>query len=119
MKTARCRGLLSLLLMGVTVPACRRRQPIDYSGPVADWPEYGGDKGGARYSLLTQITPENVGRLRVAWIYRSGDVSDGRGDVTTSSLQVTPIVVEGTLYFCTPFNRVIALDPETGAERWS
>jgi quinoprotein glucose dehydrogenase len=95
------------------------QQPVDYSGPVADWHHYGGDEGGQRYSPLTQITKENVARLGIAWIYNSGDHADGRGDITASSLQVTPIVVDSTLYFCTPFNRVIALDPENGTERWT
>ena len=87
--------------------------------PPAGWPAYGGDAGGRRYSPLEEITPANVARLEVAWTYRTGDVSDGRGNVaSTSAFQATPILADGTLYFCTPFNRVIALDPETGAERW-
>ena len=93
--------------------------PADRSGPIADWPEYGGDKGGLRYSPLTQITPENVKALEVAWVYRHGDVSDGTDGTTRTSFNATPIVTHGTLYFCTGANRVIALDPETGAERWT
>ncbi len=92
---------------------------MDRSGPIADWPEYGGDKGGLRYSPLTQITPENVKALEVAWVYRHGDVSDGTDGTTRTSFNATPIVTHGTLYFCTGANRVIALDPETGAERWT
>src|SRR5256885_5671097 len=112
-------GMVPVLFVSLGVAACHKPVRVDYSGPIAEWPEYGGDKAGLRYSPLTQITRENVAHLRMAWIYRSGDFSDGRGAITTSSLQVTPIVVDGTLYFCTPFNRVIALDPETGAERWT
>jgi quinoprotein glucose dehydrogenase len=94
--------------------------PIDYAGPTADWLEYGGSAGGERYSPLTQITPENVEHLEVSWTYHTGDVSDGRGEVrSTTAFEATPILVEGTLFLCSPFNRVIALDPETGAERWS
>jgi quinoprotein glucose dehydrogenase len=108
-----------LLLTGLALPGCQRPIPVDYAGPVAEWQDYGGSKAGTRFSPLTQITPANVDQLEVAWVYRSGDMSTGRGDVTTSSLQVTPIVADGLLYFCTPFNRVVALDPETGKERWS
>src|SRR5262245_412564 len=43
---------------------------VDDSGPVADWPAYGADAGGRRWSPLTQVTPDNVGRLEVAWIHR-------------------------------------------------
>jgi quinoprotein glucose dehydrogenase len=108
-------GIMLAVLNGCGAGA----QPIDYSGPVAEWPSYGNDAGGQRYSPLTQITRANVDRLEVAWTYRSGDMADGRGDITASSLQVTPVVLDSTLYFCTPFNRVIALDAERGVERWT
>ena len=41
--------------------------------PPADWPSYGNDAGGTRYSLLAQIDRGNVKRLRVAWTYRTGE----------------------------------------------
>jgi quinoprotein glucose dehydrogenase len=91
---------------------------IDDSGPVSDWPEYGGDKGGLHYSPLTQIDRENVAHLELAWEHRSGDFHNGSADHAPTALQVTPIVVNDTLYYCTPYMRVFALDPETGAERW-
>jgi quinoprotein glucose dehydrogenase len=88
-------------------------------GPLAQWPAYGGDSGGLKYSPLTQITRDNVENLEVAWEHHSGDVSDGSGEVTKTSFQATPIVVGDSLYYCTGFNRVFALNPETGEERWS
>ncbi len=85
----------------------------------ADWPHWGNDAGGMRYSPLEQITPANVGDLEVLWTWRHGDVSDGSPPFgTTSAFQLTPLLVDGTLYGCTPFNRVFALDPLTGEERW-
>lgn len=85
-----------------------------------DWPAYGRDHGGSRYSPLTQINAGNVKRLKVAWTYRTGDVSDGKRTAgVKSAFEATPIIVDGTLYLSTPFDRVIALDPETGAERWA
>ena len=75
--------------------------------------------GGARHSPLTEITKENVGRLKVAWEYHHGDISTGAGGSRKSGFEATPILVEGTLYFPTPFNRIIALDPETGHEKWT
>jgi quinoprotein glucose dehydrogenase len=85
-----------------------------------EWIDYGGDRGGLRYAPLADIGPANVARLEIAWVHHSGDVSDGRSGVpSTSAYEVTPILVDGSLFLCTPFNRVIALDPETGAERWS
>jgi quinoprotein glucose dehydrogenase len=87
--------------------------------PADDWPAYGHDTSSSRYSPLTDITRENVSQLRVAWTYHTGDISDGKGQRRRSGFETTPIVVDGTLYLTTGFNRVIALDPESGAERWS
>lgn len=111
-------GLL-LVALAVGPIGCGSRTQIDRQGAVAEWPEYGATKGGLKYSPLDQITPENVDDLEVAWVYRHGDFSDGSGEFARTSFQATPIVSEGTLYFCTGFARVIALDAETGAERWS
>jgi quinoprotein glucose dehydrogenase len=72
-----------------------------------------------RYSPLTQINRENVSRLKVAWVFHTGDVSDGSHNRRRSGFETTPILVDGTLYLTTPFNRVIALDPETGVQRWA
>jgi quinoprotein glucose dehydrogenase len=83
------------------------------------WPHYGHDAGGMRYSPLAQITRAEVSRLRVAWVFHTGDVSQGGGGRQRSGFETTPIVVDGVLYLTTPFNRVIALDPETGAQRWA
>ena len=83
------------------------------------WPSYGGDAGGTRYSRLKEIDAANVGRLAVAWEYHTGDVSDGSGAISKTSFQATPILFDDTLYLCSPFNRVIALDPRTGRARWT
>jgi len=88
-------------------------------GPIADWPYYGGDAGGSRYSRLTEINKSNVAKLKIAWEYHTGDVSDGSGNRRKSAFEATPVVTSGVMYLSTPFNRVIALDPETGRERWS
>src|ERR1700735_4360198 len=84
-----------------------------------DWAYYGHDAGGMRYSPLKQINRENVAKLKVAWTYHTGDISDGKERPKRSGFETTPILVDGTLYLTTPFNRVIALDPETGKQRWS
>jgi len=88
-------------------------------GPIDDWPYYGHDAGGMRYSPLTEINKENVSQLKVAWVFHTGDVSDGSHDSKRSGFETTPLVVDGTLFLTTPFNRVIALDPATGAQRWA
>ncbi|MGH7471421.1 MAG: pyrroloquinoline quinone-dependent dehydrogenase [Longimicrobiales bacterium] len=86
-----------------------------------DWPSYGRDPGGSRFSPLRQIAPENVARLQVAWTYHTGELKPefNSRSAGNRSLEVTPIVVDGVMYVSTPLGRVIALDPITGAERWS
>jgi quinoprotein glucose dehydrogenase len=107
-------GLVALVLACGAPPAS-----IDYAGPTADWPAWGGDPGGGKWSPLTQITPANVGSLEVAWTYHHGDISNGKDGTTRTSFNATPIVTNDAMYFCTGKNRVIALDPETGAEKWT
>jgi quinoprotein glucose dehydrogenase len=84
-----------------------------------DWAYYGHDAGGMRYSPLTQINRENVSTLIVAWTFHTGDVSEGQGNRKRSGFETTPLLVDATLYLTTPFNRVIALDPQTGTQRWA
>jgi quinoprotein glucose dehydrogenase len=83
------------------------------------WEHWGGDRGGTRSSPLAQITSANVGRLVRAWEFRTGDLAhrDPRGMALTK-FEATPLFVEGTLIFCSPFNEVIALDPESGMQKW-
>ena len=84
-----------------------------------EWGYYGHDAGGMRYSPLAQINRENVARLKIAWTFHTGDISDGPGRRKRSGFESTPLMVDSTLYLTTPFNRVIALDPVTGAQRWA
>jgi len=111
--------------LAVLLSGCGKARPAAEipAGVVTDWPAYGATNGGTHFSPANQITPENVAQLEVAWSHRSGDVReasfvDGRY-TAQSSFQVTPIVVDDRLYYCTPFNRVFALDAETGEELWS
>jgi len=85
---------------------------------LGDWPTYGHDPGGQRYSPLTAITPSNVSTLKIAWTYRTGDAYQPKRSKPTA-FEATPLYVDGTLYLGTPLGRVIALDPVTGKERWS
>ena len=78
---------------------------------AADWTAYARDTMGRRYSPFTQINRENVGKLDLAWTFRSG-----RGDVGID--QNTPLQIGDTIYSCTTQNVIIALDPDTGTEKW-
>jgi quinoprotein glucose dehydrogenase len=93
---------------------------IDFSiGGLADWPRYGRDQEGTRYTPLNQINPDNVAYLEIAWEYHTGDFSDGSDGRPETTFQATPILVEGVLYLATVYGRVIALDPENGSELWT
>jgi quinoprotein glucose dehydrogenase len=72
-----------------------------------------------KYSGLKQIHRGNVSKLKVAWTYRTGDVSDGKALLTRSAFETTPLMIDDVLYLTTPFSRLIALDAETGKELWS
>ena len=98
-----------------------RNFPSDARIPPSgtDWTGFHGQLSAAKYSPLTQITPENVGDLELAWRVHTGDVSDGSGDLPATVWSATPIYANGLLYIGTPFYRVLALDPETGEEVWS
>ncbi|MEO8223835.1 MAG: pyrroloquinoline quinone-dependent dehydrogenase [Gammaproteobacteria bacterium] len=89
----------------------------------AGWAQVGGDQGGSRYSTLDQIDHRNVWRLERAWTWRHGDLARFPGRRPYSAFQATPILLPeaagGSLVLCTPFNRLVALDPVSGEERWS
>lgn len=85
-----------------------------------DWPFYGGDAGGKRYSPLSQITGTNADELEIAWEYHTGDLVEGAGleSMKLPAFEATPLQINDFLYTCTPRNHVVALEAETGRERW-
>lgn len=109
---------------GIWSMASRAAPPAD-----VEWGAYGGDVRGQRYSPLTQLHRGNLAQLRVEWTAHTGDLSHPKGDQGSvagcgrchtgdSKFEATPLAVRGTLYLSTPLNRVLALDPVTGSERW-
>ena len=119
-------GALPLTAALLAMPAPAGSQPAPTGSaqtepaPDTAWPAYGGDPGGLRHAELADVNRANVASLEPAWVARTGDMVDGRAPArTTSAFQVTPILVDGTLFLCTPTNRVLALDPASGRERWA
>ncbi len=80
-----------------------------------EWRCYGGDQGASRYSPLDQINRSNVKNLKVAWVYRSGDAMQR----PATTIECTPIVVEGVMYLTTAQVHVRALNAATGAVLWT
>ena len=94
------------------IAGCRSEQKTGNE----DWPNYGGNKAGNRYSTLKQINKDNVDKLQIAWAFDTGDNKDSakRG----MDMQTQPIVVHGVLYGVTPGMKLFALDAATGSRRW-
>ena len=137
--------LYSVAALAIGAVALAQSNGGKASKPSTEWPTYGHDSGGMRFSPVTQITPANVARLKVAWVYHMkpagatapapsrgpvagvGDAPEGpqfgggrgRGGSGFSPSENTPLVVDGTMYMSTPYARVVALDPQTGKEIWA
>jgi quinoprotein glucose dehydrogenase len=84
---------------------------------AADWTAYGGTNWGDRFSSLNQITPANVGKLQLAWQFRTGDMK-GPNDPTETTDEDTPLKIGNTLYACSPHQILFAIDAATGKLRW-
>ena len=74
----------------------------------------------SQYSPLAQIRPDNVARLELAWTYRTGEPLVALpGGGRPPAFEATPVYAFGLLYIGTPYGKVVALEPETGKERWA
>ena len=83
--------------------------PATIVNPPGDsWPSYHGDYSGRRHSRLTQITPQNVPSLALAWAFQTGQ---------EATLKSSPLLVNGVLYFTVPDN-VWAVDARSGHQIW-
>ncbi|MGI9626041.1 MAG: hypothetical protein ACR2QM_04335, partial [Longimicrobiales bacterium] len=134
-------GSAILLTACPDAPSRARAGGVETGG--VEWPNYGNDAGGTKFSPLDQIDRSNVSNLEVAWTSRSGDFppemfeaqvhgedpdlpEDPRAGGPCSQchgtevkFETTPLMRDGALLLSTPINRVLALDPETGGERWA
>src|SRR6476469_7777888 len=113
----------SLELMKLTIfflIACSARLAAQARG---EWPAYAGDAGATKYSVLADINRANASRLTVAWRWRVGEQAIARSESTKAArpgnFQATPLMIGDTLYFSTPYNRVVAMDASTGRPFWT
>jgi len=81
----------------------------DAAAAAGQWHNYGNTSHGTRYARLDQITPENAGKLKELWHYRTGH---------GNQFKATPLQIDDLLITCLPRNAIVALDAETGARRW-
>lgn len=100
---------LAMILISVAQPAAAQPARYDLSIPPTDsWPTYHGDYSGQRHSALTQITPDNVRLLTLAWAFQTNQAQQ---------IKATPILADGIIYVTTPDN-LWALDALSGREVW-
>ncbi|MDB6089230.1 MAG: hypothetical protein JWN85_2014 [Gammaproteobacteria bacterium] len=104
--------------VAATVGMAAAGSALAQSPDASDWGYYGGDMFGQRFSSLDEINRKNVSHLTVAWTYRTGETGVGFARASKLSFEATPVLAFGLLYLETPTNIVIALDPETGTQRW-
>ena len=114
------RVMLVMISIGLICPSVQGQ---------TDWKAFGGDPGGQRYSSLTQINTGNVTKLVPAWTYHMKPASVAAKPAETTppprgrrrggaESEATPLVVGGVMYLTTAYNRVVALEPETGNAVW-
>ena len=83
--------------------------------PAREWRHYGGDAAATRYSPLDQINRSNVKRLKVAWVHHTEDAVER----PATTIECTPIVVDGVMYVTTAMLQVRAIDAATGKLLWN
>lgn len=113
---------IPLAALIAATPAVAQRSAPPH-GRSIDWPAYGGDLAGRKYSNLDDINRSNVARLVIAFSWEAGEhavpASSTQRAARPGQFQATPLAIGDTLYFPTPFNRVVALDASTGRQLWS
>lgn len=113
-------AVLAAVVLWQTWPTPLPPLVVPEGGPAqTEWAQWGATGGGTRYTDAALITPGNAAHLKVAWRYSTGELTRRSPEMLANSTnETTPILAAGSLITCTPFSRVIALDPVTGAERW-
>lgn len=102
-----CLALATALLIGCTSSPSLQDQ---------NWPYYGGNSKGTRYSSLIQINTDNVNELQLAWSYMSIDTT--KEGYRPREIQCQPIIIDGILYGTNPLLELFALRADTGEELW-
>jgi quinoprotein glucose dehydrogenase len=110
----RRRHLPIALVLAAALGAPAQTQPA-----IQEWPVYGGDPGGSKFSPLSEINRTNVAALAPAWEWKPNEAANDEFGTRPGNFQNTPLMIGNVLYVSTPYNRVVALDAESGRELWS
>ena len=92
---------------------------ISADRPEVDWAVWGGDSAQTHYSPLAEINTSNVAKLHQAWVFKTGETELKEYGTRPGSFENTPVMIDGVLYVTTPYNKIVALDPESGRELWN
>src|SRR5262245_11075880 len=106
----------NLGIAGILVAVAARVAPAQAGN---EWPAWGGDPGATKFSSLTDVNRSNVARLARAWEWATGETPMPETRVRPGNFQATPLMIGDTLFLSTSYNRVVALDANTGKELWS
>jgi quinoprotein glucose dehydrogenase len=104
-------------VLGLGVAAAQTGKPA--AGRIVEWPYYGGDQGGTRYATVDDINVGNASRLTIKWEWKTGEQPLPAFGTRPGAFENTPLMIGNVVYVTTPYNRVVALNAETGAEIWS
>ncbi len=104
---------------GASAPAPVRRSPGASAPGIQDWPVYAADAAATHGSPLADVNRDNVAALETAWEWKTGEQPLPAFGTRPGNFENTPLMIDDVLYVSTPYNRVVALDAETGAERWT
>jgi len=108
--------IVVVVVLTILVVALAQSGSAQRGGVNAEWRHYGGDQWGTKYSPLDQINASNVNKLEVVWRWKTASL----GGTTENNWQVTPLAVDGTLYFTAgPLRSVVALDAASGDTDWT
>ncbi len=111
---------ISCILLGVCVFVLPTSVALSSSREDGqEWPFYGGDQAVTKYSRLTQINAGNVAKLSVAWTFKTDETALQKFGTHPGTFEDTPLMIDDVLYVVTPYNRVVALNAETGAVIWN
>jgi glucose dehydrogenase len=107
-------GVATLVIASLAVLVAQRGE----TSRQVEWLYYGGDQGGMKHSPLTDINPQNIQRLQLAWQWKHWETPLEEYKTFPGFFEATPLMIDGVLYVTTPYNSIAALDAETGKELW-
>ena len=104
------------LIVLIAALACAAQAPVT---KLHEWPAYAADASSTHYSTLEDIDREKVTRLQQVWEWKTGEEPLEEYGTRPGMFENTPLMIDDVLYLSTPYNRVVALNAETGAELWA